>query len=135
MVVAAWQAFEYSAKHIRADTESQLLTIAELKRAAIAQSLHEREGDGTVLAALPAVWSALADTSAASVAPLARAFDNTINAYGYQRIIAFDKAGRTIFPGAKSVIRPDIQNQVAGVLASGRPAFVDTPSETGGCLC
>ena len=135
VVVAAWQAFEYSAKHIRADIASQLLTIAELKRAAIAQSLREREGDGTVLAALPAVWSVFEDTSAASVAPLVRAFDITTKAYGYQRIIAFDKAGHTVLPGAQSVIQPDVQNQVAGVLASGRPAFVDMLSETGGCLC
>ena len=139
VVVSAWQAFGHFAADIRADTERELEVVSRLKQDAIERFLHEREGDGAVLAARPAIWSRLAPAGSPPPRGTALSLDQVIRgtreAYGYRRILLFDRERRVAYPESAGTVDAEINRGVDAAMDSTRPRFVDLHYDASSCSC
>ncbi|OYQ66496.1 hypothetical protein B9G53_04050 [Pseudanabaena sp. SR411] len=115
-------AFQWFGAQIQKNTEENLLAIAKLKSQQIEQWLNERKADAQIFVARPSVQitiEAIAnpiqnEASKAIASTLKAAITATKAEYGYQRIILFDRQGRTVW---KSAADDDLPAIVASTFA------------------
>ena len=127
IITASVMAFMHFAADLRADSEQDLLAVARLKEAQIEAHLHERIGDGQVLAKRMPVWHEL-EAGKRAIAPIPEldaVIAQTREAYGYRSIELFDTRGRAIYPPSAVRIDDKVIAAFAVAARNRRSAFVD----------
>lgn len=140
IMVAAWLAFSHYRGQVREQVEADLLAVSQLKTQQIADFLQERIGDGEILVQRPAIRrlvdpEAGRDVRQAVATGLSEISAQMGMAYGYRRMVVFDRNRIPVYPPAAThTIEPALGAALDETYASGLPVIVDLHREPEGEL-
>ncbi len=140
IMVAAWLAFTHYRGQVREQVEADLLAVSQIKTQQITDFLQERIGDGEILVQRPAIRRLVNPDAGREIRQVTTTGLHEISAqmgmaYGYRRIVVFDRNRIPVYPlAAASTIEPALGAALDEIYASGLPALVDLHRGAGGEL-
>jgi PAS domain S-box-containing protein/putative nucleotidyltransferase with HDIG domain len=131
IITAAYLAFAHYRSQVRDQVEADLLAVSQHKTQQITDFLQERLGDAEVLVQRNAIWRQLEPVADRAAQPPSgySLLDVSVQmgmAYGYRRIVVFDRDRKPVYPStATTTIEAAVGTALEEAFASGRPAIVD----------